>query len=245
MSLKPGDEIAKQIDPYDQTVMLAFDYWLSAAENALRARRQGEEPATQEHDPELEHLRNMLQRTADNAGRSIDMRHLDDFTAFVERWQETGETQDLYSAQRSLKYAARERNRLSGTIVMEVLPHPSTVDAASPSQKTRHETPKGACTTSIDLPVKPSWNSKKKTLTYAGEVVTLKKNADSVSEVFDWFQARQWAAEVKIDGYDIIEHIGHINNIVSRANGTAKKVGFTIGRKGDLLKWSDPRLSAK
>jgi hypothetical protein len=136
------------------------------------------------------------------------------------------------------RLAVRE---LEDIAVLGFLPSPATALPAGPPANPRGAKPVAACTDSMF----PSWDEATMTLTYAGKVMTCRRDAESLSEVFAWFQARQWAKEVKIEGYDIVEDIDRINRIVRRARQKAEKLGFTISRKGDVLKWSDPRLSAK
>ena len=85
----------------------------------------------------------------------------------------------------------------------------------------------------------PSWNKEMKTLTYKGKTNMFRKDAESVSEVFDWFQNADWHTAVKIQDYDIIVDIVHINNIVKRAREKANSLGFTITRNGETLEWAD------
>ena len=85
----------------------------------------------------------------------------------------------------------------------------------------------------------PSWNKETMTLSYKGKAKTFRKDAESVSAVFDWFQSADWRTVVKIQDYDVVGEIVHINNIVKRAREKANSLGFTITRDGETLRWAD------
>ena len=95
------------------------------------------------------------------------------------------------------------------------------------------------CTPSIVDRDTPSWNKETMTLTYKGKTNMFRKDAESVSEVFDWFQSADWHKVVKIKDYDIIIDVVHINNVTKRAREKANSLGFTITRDGETLEWAD------
>src|SRR5271157_7738 len=84
----------------------------------------------------------------------------------------------------------------------------------------------------------PSWNKETMTLSYKGKHITLRTDAATRSDVFNWFEAVGWR-KVKIPGLDIVENAGQVSNLVRRAKATARRIGFVIKRTGEELEWMD------
>jgi len=84
----------------------------------------------------------------------------------------------------------------------------------------------------------PSWNKETMTLSYRGRHVTLRADAATRSDVFNWFESAGWR-KVKIPGLDIVHDAGQVSNLVRRAKATARRVGFVITRAGEELAWKD------
>ncbi len=87
----------------------------------------------------------------------------------------------------------------------------------------------------------PSWDKETMMLSYKGKVTWFDKKARTVRKVFDWFQDAGWPVTVKIRDYDELEQGPQISNLVNRAKAKALRVGFTIERNRDELKWADKR----
>jgi len=94
------------------------------------------------------------------------------------------------------------------------------------------------CTQCIVERETPSWNKELRTLSYKGKHTTLRVDAETRSDVFNWFEAAGWQ-KVKIPDLDIVVDAGQVSNLVRRAKETAQRVGFVITRDGEELEWTD------